>query len=123
MSVKMDTYQPIYDAVRSRISGFDGQRLMDAIVSNFDISQCVQSITEEARSAFYEQQRPSILLKPKIGIDGNQWYVLYGDDLQNGVAGFGDSPALAMKDFDQNWSTKIKTKSGLSVSDSPVGGS
>ena len=37
---------------------------------------------------------------------------LYGSNLQEGVAGFGDSPADAMWDFDRNWSTKIAAKVG-----------
>jgi hypothetical protein len=28
--------------------------------------------------------------------DGNQWCALWGDDIQSGVAGFGDTPALAL---------------------------
>ena len=42
-------------------------------------------------------------LKPSIQIDGNQWCVLYGDDLQVGIAGFGDSPHLAIMDFNSQW--------------------
>jgi len=33
--------------------------------------------------------------------DGNQWCVLLGDNIQEGIAGFGDSPALAIQDFDR----------------------
>ena len=32
------------------------------------------------------------LIKPKIYMDGNMWCVLYGEDLMNGVAGFGKTP-------------------------------
>ena len=46
---------------------------------------------------------PAAIYKPKISIDGNQWCVLYGKDLQDGVAGFGDSPEKAMQDFNSNW--------------------
>ncbi len=38
-------------------------------------------------------------LNPKLSKDGNQWCYLYGDNLQEGVAGFGETPYLAMKDF------------------------
>ena len=47
-------------------------------------------------------------MRPKISIDGNQWCVLYGDNLQDGVAGFGNSPAEAMNDFDKNWRQVLK---------------
>ena len=51
----------------------------------------------------YEQQRPSVLLRPKLHPDGNTWCALYGEDLQAGVAGFGETPKLAMIDFDKNY--------------------
>jgi hypothetical protein len=51
----------------------------------------------------YQRQRPCVLFRPSLSIDGNQWCALYGDNLQDGVAGFGDSPADAMRDFDANW--------------------
>ena len=47
--------------------------------------------------------RPCVLFKPHIYPDGNQWCALYGEDLQMGVAGFGDSPELACEDFDRAW--------------------
>ena len=47
--------------------------------------------------------RPSVIYKPRLFIDGNQWCALYGENLQEGVAGFGKSPSLAMSDFDLNW--------------------
>lgn len=42
-------------------------------------------------------------LRPRIIKDGNQWCVLYGDNLQEGVAGFGDTPHLAILDFNKAW--------------------
>lgn len=38
-------------------------------------------------------------------MDGNLWCALYGDDLQNGIAGFGATPAAAMREFDKAWAT------------------
>lgn len=57
-----------------------------------------------------EYARPSVLFRPAIAIDGNQWCVLYGANLIDGVAGFGDSPELAMRDFDKNWYAKLAPK-------------
>lgn len=51
--------------------------------------------------------RPSVAFKPRLSIDGDKWCALYGDNLQDGVAGFGDSPAEAMLDFDRNWNAKL----------------
>lgn len=50
-----------------------------------------------------ELKRPFILLKPYITKDGDKWCVLYGENLQDGVAGFGDTPELAARDFDSAW--------------------
>lgn len=52
---------------------------------------------------------PSAVFKPRIYPDGNQWCALYGEDLQNGVAGFGDTPVLAMENFDHNWRSQTLT--------------
>lgn len=59
------------------------------------------------RDAALEQSRPSTVYRPRLSIDGNQWCALYGDNLQDGVAGFGDSPAMAMRDFDAEWLRKL----------------
>jgi hypothetical protein len=54
-----------------------------------------------------EKMRPCYLLRPKLFIEGDKWCALYGDNLQDGVAGFGDSPELAYLDFDKQWSKKL----------------
>lgn len=103
----MDTYQPIYDAVRSRIGSFYGQDLVDRITQNFDFSFYADQIRNSFQEVARELARPSTIHKPKLVIDGNQWCALYGEDLHDGVAGFGDSPELAMADFDKEWHKKI----------------
>lgn len=47
-------------------------------------------------------------LKPRIFPDGSQWCVLYGENLQEGVAGFGKSPILAVYDFNKAWHRELK---------------
>lgn len=64
-----------------------------------------------------EFQRPSVLYRPSIQPDGNKWCALYGDNLQEGVAGFGDTPDLAMRDFDKNWCGQKLTAVARSASD------
>lgn len=54
-----------------------------------------------------ELNRPSYLYKPRLSIDGDEWCALYGEDLQNGVVGFGKSPEEAYADFDKNWAKKL----------------
>lgn len=53
--------------------------------------------------ASIERMRPFMLLKPKLSKDGDMWCCLYGEDIQEGVAGFGKSPDLASRDFDRAW--------------------
>lgn len=55
----------------------------------------------------------SQFLPARISIDGDQWCVLCGKNLQDGVAGFGDSPAAAMHDFDKAWNTTLETAKQL----------
>lgn len=38
-------------------------------------------------------------LKPCIKKEGNQWCVLYGDNLQEGICGFGKTPFEAIQNF------------------------
>ena len=64
-------------------------------------------IQEDYRHMLSEHERPCVLWKPSLTIDGNQWCALYGENLQDGVAGFGDSPADAMNDFDRNYVAKL----------------
>jgi hypothetical protein len=49
------------------------------------------------------RQLPHVLMRPAVFPDGNKWCALYGDNLQEGVAGFGDTPAEATDDFNRNW--------------------
>lgn len=47
--------------------------------------------------------RPVVLFRPKLSKDGNQWCFLLGDNLHDGVAGFGDTPEQAAAAFDLEW--------------------
>jgi len=55
---------------------------------------------------------PSVMYRPAISVDGNKWCALYGDDLQCGVAGFGNSPYEAMCDFNKQWYAKLTNEKG-----------
>jgi hypothetical protein len=50
------------------------------------------------------------ILKPKVTIDGNQYCVLYGEDLQSGIAGFGDTLMSAIFDFNKSFHKPITAK-------------
>lgn len=103
----MNNYQAVYDAVRSKMSYLSTSVLIDRIASCFDFSCQISAMFESIEC---ESIRPCVMMKPKISIDGNRWCVLYGDNLQDGVAGFGDSPAKAMIDFDRNWLQTLSSK-------------
>ncbi len=103
-----DTYQAVYDAVRSRIS-------------NGDIGSAVESAMRDAQISFYfdrmanvfeesvgEQSRPCVVFKPTLSQDGNAWIAVLGD-LPTGVVGCGASPHEAMYDFDKKWFEKTAT--------------
>ena len=65
----------------------------------------------EACAALREGKlRPFRMMKTSIMLDGNQWCVLYGANLQDGVAGFGNSPDMASRAFDAAWYQEIQQK-------------
>lgn len=103
-----DSYQAIYDAVRSKISGGNVyETIAEAARQAFDISYVLPHAQQEIYAVSNEMQRPSVLFRPTIQPDGNQWCALYGANLHDGVAGFGSSPDAAMRDFDANWRKTI----------------
>lgn len=57
----------------------------------------------DRQAAEQERRRPSVLFRPTLRQDGDQWCALYGKNLQEGCAGFGDTPKDAMRAFDENW--------------------
>lgn len=103
----MDTYQAIYDAVRSRISNGDiGSAVSDVVRQCFDFSYIGALVQQEVTCVGYQMTRPFTVLRPKIYPDGNQWCALYGDNLQDGVCGFGDTPEAAAAAFDKAWNSQ-----------------
>lgn len=104
----MDSYQPIYDAVRSRIWNGDIGAAVEQAMRDANFSHYAEMAANAVHCAVSEYERPSVQFRPKVFIDGNQWCALYGDNLQDGVAGFGDSPAKAMWDFDRAWQKDLK---------------
>lgn len=70
------------------------------------------AIQDLAAGVAEAMQRPSVLYRPTLTVDGNQYCMLYGVDLQEGIAGFGDTAALAAEDFDKNWDEMTAPKQG-----------
>ena len=105
-----DTYQPIYDAVRSRLSNGDIGSAVESAIREANLSHYIERAINSVQIAAGEYERPSVQFRPKLFIDGNQWCALYGKNLQDGVAGFGDSPAKAIYDFDRNWQKDLPAR-------------
>lgn len=103
----METYQAIFDAVRSKLSNTDVGHAVESAVREANIPHYVERIAASYQEAVTEQTRPSVLFRPQLYIDGDQWCALYGEDLQNGVAGFGRSPYEAMAAFDCAWHSEL----------------
>lgn len=98
----MDSYQPIYDAVRSRISnGNIGEVIREVAYQCFDISNMRALLQQDFCSAAMEMARPAVIFRPILSRDGDQWCFLLGENLQEGVAGFGNTPCAAALAFDQ----------------------
>lgn len=98
----MDTYQPIYDAVRSKIHNGDiGSAVRDAL-GNTDISFQVNQVKNRAIEAIAQYDTPFIIYKGKLDKRGSEWCANFGD-----IAGWGRSPAEAVEAFNKNWYEKL----------------
>lgn len=71
------------------------------------ICHAAEMSRENIRIAVSQYERPSTVYRPALFIDGNQWCALFGENLQDGVAGFGVSPSAEMYDFDNNWTKPL----------------
>lgn len=98
-----DTYQAIYDAVRSRISNGDIGSAVESAIRDAGISHYANMAAESIRVLASEYERPSVIFKPRIFPDGNQWCCLYGENIQEGIVGWGETPAKAAYQFDAEW--------------------
>jgi hypothetical protein len=113
--VIVDSYQPIYDAVRSKISGGSISDAVESAIRDSGIGHEAMMCGHALREVISDYGRPSAIYRPKVFMDGRAWCVLYGDNLQDGVAGFGDSPANAMWDFDKNWNAQLSSPQPVST--------
>lgn len=84
----MDSYQPIYDAASLQLGG---------------LSYIAQHVQQEVYRVSEAMTAPHVLMRPALALDGTMWCALYGENLMDGVAGFGETPAKAMAEFDAAW--------------------
>lgn len=55
------------------------------------------------RQTIHPHGTPSAVYRPRVYKDGDKWCALYGDNIQVGVCGFGETPEKACWDFDEAW--------------------
>ncbi|HID9808622.1 TPA: hypothetical protein ACXI3M_006680 [Pseudomonas aeruginosa] len=83
-------------------------------MSNEIIESAMSEITCRVVDALAHVQAamtdPSVMYRPKLSIDGDMWCALYGENLQDGVAGFGVSPSAAIFDFNRAWYAQLGVK-------------
>lgn len=106
-----DIHQATYDAVRSKISNGDIGGAIETAIRDMNLSHYAEMAGYAAQEAACEYARPSVVYKPTISIDGNQYSVLYGENLQDGCAGFGDSikqRCMTLTETGKNPSSPVK---------------
>jgi hypothetical protein len=81
-----DNYQAIYDAMRSRIGNADIEWAVQNAIREANLSRYAEMASRYAQEAAREMQRPSVVFRPKLSADGDQWCALLGDNLQEGLA-------------------------------------
>lgn len=62
---------------------------------------------------------PDVVYKVIPVPDGNQWMCLLGENLQEGIAGFGDTPDAAVRAFNTAWWTQ-KTPAAMLAEQEPT---
>jgi hypothetical protein len=104
-----DIYQGAYDAVYHRISNGNLGQAVESVIREQagSLSFAIARIEQDAQVAIAEHQRPSVLFRPALSLDGHRWCALYGANLQDGVCGFGESPEQAMRAFDDAWRATV----------------
>lgn len=107
-----DIYQPTYDAVRSRLYNGDIGMAVSEVMRECRFDLAAQALHEMATNFQMCHSAPSAVYRPRLFLDGDMWCALYGDNLQDGVAGFGKSPGAAMMSFDVEWVTAISEPEG-----------
>ena len=85
------------------------------MLNDHDSQMLLSQLITEANKEHYEKmclltQQWDFRLVQMLGIkphkDGDRWYFLYGDNIQDGVCGFGETPYKAMIAFNLNWDKK-----------------
>ena len=81
-----------------------------------------ESIRAAQYNAALEQMQPSVLYRPRLFVDGDCYCALYGENLHDGIAGFGKTAQEAMRDFDEGWVSSHPPKQAWVIRAKQVGG-
>lgn len=105
--LKAEELLTIKEVIKLLKEGLDykGDYWYDKIVRK--INQAIDLLkTEQLSQASQIAMEPFTLYHPKIFPDGDQWCVLLGDSIQEGVTGFGDTPRKAAVAFNHNFNNQ-----------------
>ncbi len=59
-----------------------------------DLSHLTESVSRSAGEVAIALTRPHVLMRPALSLDGNMYCALYGENIMEGCAGFGESHHL-----------------------------
>ncbi len=82
----------------------------DVLQAQLETALRLSSAAEIEIGTARQRATASFLYRPRLMIDGDQWCALLGENLQDGIAGSGDSPAEACAAFDTAWHEKLPKK-------------
>ena len=109
-------YDATYVAISRAVGNCDISAAVTAAIQSTGIEIHVYNIASAFQNSIWniesEMCRPSVLYRPRLSIDGDQYCALYGENLQDGVAGFGQTPAEAMSQFDIAWRQALASAKG-----------
>ena len=103
--MSMETYQPIFDAVRLALRNTDVGEAVENVLRAEGLGEKVARACDNITYEFAHYGRPSTYMRPKVFADGNMFCCLLGENIQEGVCGFGDTPDKACYAFDKEWTT------------------
>ena len=84
------------------------QKIELDMLASFDSScrEARSAIDLASRELVEEYTRPSVVFRPRIFQDGTAFCALLGDNIQEGIVAFGDTPSMAARAFDVRWHQK-----------------
>lgn len=72
-----------------------------------DSNRITAEFIDAIQRVSYEYMRPSVIFRPSIYQDGQQFCCLLGENLQEGIAAFGNTPDEATRNFDAAWHKEV----------------